>query len=62
MMTRCFCDKCGKDITNRDIRFRISFDYFGDKEISQKAAMNYYDLCEECVFKIQNAIEGQITF
>ena len=61
-MTKCFCDKCKKDITDRDIRFRISFDYFGSNELNQSMSMHTYDLCEECVFKIQRAIEGSVIF
>lgn len=56
MATKCFCDKCWEEIP-RDYRFRVSFDYFGDKPEYQNDSLVSYDICPKCFHDLQMFIE-----
>ena len=57
-MIKCFCDACGKDITDRQSHFRVDFTYFGDDEQLEKEAGVSFDLCRNCVGRIKDMVYG----
>lgn len=53
-MIKFYCDRCGKDITNEE-HMSLTIDYVGNGEPSEKAPDDY-DICSECLKKINNVL------
>lgn len=53
-MIKFYCDRCGKDITNEE-HMSLTIDYIGNGEPSEKAP-DEYDICSECLKKINNVL------
>lgn len=54
-MIKFYCDRCGKDITDEE-HMSLTIDYIGNREPSEKAP-DEYDICCECLKKIDNVLK-----
>lgn len=59
-MVKCYCDRCGKDITDRQEHLRLEFTYFGDNKHVEEDSMEYFDVCLDCFLDIKNFARGKI--